>query len=73
MANDGFTEPVRAKDVQISKLFQASCQRQDCTRAGWAGPTRSTWAEADADRVGHLARHRDGWTSHELEVGERDA
>jgi hypothetical protein len=71
VANAGFTEPVRAKDVQIHKFYQAACNRKDCTEVGWAGPVQSTWADADADRVRHLARHRDGWTPYELSVGER--
>lgn len=57
MASTYFTEPVRAKDVQIIKLFQAVCHRTGCA---WASGITTTWADASADRERHLQQHREG-------------
>jgi hypothetical protein len=47
-------EPVRARDVQIDKLFRARCHRPGC---GWTGAEHATYADANAERQGHLRRH----------------
>jgi len=47
-------EPVRARDVQVDKLFRARCHRPGC---GWTGGEHATFADASAERPGHLERH----------------
>jgi hypothetical protein len=49
-------EAVRGRDVQVAKVFQARCHREDCAWPG--GPLRGTFADAATDREEHLAAHR---------------
>jgi len=44
-------EPVRARDVQVDKLFRARCRRDDC---GWTGGENATYQDANAERETHL-------------------
>jgi hypothetical protein len=48
------TEPVRARDVQVDKLFRARCRRDGC---GWTGGEHATYQEANAEREAHLKQH----------------
>ncbi len=45
---------VRAKDVQVRKLFRAECSRPGC---GWTGGEHATFQDANAERLAHLNRH----------------
>ncbi len=45
---------VRARDVQVDKLFRARCRRPGC---GWAGAEHATYAAANAERQAHLNAH----------------
>jgi hypothetical protein len=46
--------PVRAKDVQVDKLFRAGCHRPGC---GWTGTEYAAFADANAERQAHLNHH----------------
>ncbi len=50
----GSREPVRARDVQVDKLYRARCHRPGC---GWTGGEHATFQDANADRLAHLNRH----------------
>jgi len=50
----GSTEPVRARDVQVDKLFRARCRRDGC---GWTGGEHATYQDANAERETHLKQH----------------
>ncbi len=47
-------EPVRARDAVVDKLFRARCCRPGC---GWTGGEHATYADANAERLGHLKTH----------------
>jgi hypothetical protein len=47
-------EPVRARDVQVDKLFRARCRRDGC---GWTGGEHAAYQEANAEREAHLKQH----------------
>jgi hypothetical protein len=48
-------EPVRAKDVQVDKLFRARCNIPGC---GWSTVIPyKTYQEANAQRLVHLNAH----------------
>lgn len=51
----GEPAPVTAKDVQVTKLWQARCRVHAC---GWDGELLPTFAGANAERQAHLDHHR---------------
>jgi hypothetical protein len=53
-------DEVRAKDVQVAKLFQAQCLRPGCE---WKGDLWHLFAEAGDERQDHLDEHRRSGTS----------
>lgn len=46
---------VRAKDVQIYKIWQARCQITGCD---WVSELYGEYQLANADRIAHLEEHR---------------
>ncbi len=47
-------EPVRARDVTVSKLFRPCCHRRGC---GWAGGEHASYQDANTGRLAHLNEH----------------
>jgi hypothetical protein len=47
-------DPVRGRDVQIDKLYRASCHRLGC---GWTGGEHANYQDASTERHAHLSQH----------------
>lgn len=55
------SDPVRARDVSVERLYRPVCHRADCTSGEdgghWKGELHYTYQDANFERTGHLTQH----------------